>query len=179
MTGRCGTRVFGLLLLCVSVAASAGCAASRPATDPGSTHSPLVRASDGFYDPSEKPVALPAVAASFGQEPKPTTGVGARPASVKAIVVSRGQGEPVPVTRTPGVRYVETRWSDGQILHDSWSQRIAVERPPGPGPAVVVYRYLQMVPVGSRVEVVVPDGTGDALVFVIDIQQASLAVPGG
>lgn len=151
-----------------------GCASStRSANAVGSVRSPLVRASDGSYSPGEKMIALPAVAEPYGQEPKPTVGIGPPPNLIRAVLLVPGDGPTVPVTAVAGVRYVETLWTGGKTLHDSWSEHIAVEQLPAEGPAIAIYRYVQLYPVGSRVEVVIPDGTGDALVFVIDIQQAS------
>jgi hypothetical protein len=123
---------------------------------------------------------FPAVGGSFGEQPQVAAKAKDTPASPSVMFLSDGTGDPIVPRGALEVRYVKTEWGSGRVLHDSWAAGIARDELP-PGDADIAIRgLLNVVHVGSRVEIVNPTANG-ITVFVIDVlsQVAPSASPTG
>lgn len=144
------------------------CAASGPAGS-GGKPSLAVEAGSGYAGSANPAPALPATSGVFGQPATIAIGHGDLPTEPVLNYISEGKGDPVTRGVRPLVRYVETDWKTGAVMHDSWQAGLTQESFPVGNATFAFASYFNGIRLGSRVEVVNPTGDGDARVFVMDI----------
>jgi hypothetical protein len=139
-----------------------------------------VIARSAFAGQPEAGDVFPAVSGTFGQQPHVQATAKDTPESPSVLYLSDGTGDPIVPRGALEVRYVKTEWGSGRVLHDSWAAGIDRDELP-PGDADIAIRgLLNVMRVGSRVEIVNPTANG-ITVFVIDVlsQVAPSTSPSG
>jgi peptidylprolyl isomerase len=128
-------------------------------------------------------VLLPKVTGGFNQVPKITFPKGTPPSTLQVTYLHRGNGAKVVANELMVVNYLGQIWG-GKVFDSSFSRKQLSSFPIGEGQVIAGWdKGLVGVPIGSRVELIVPpaDGYGsagiasagitgkDTLVFVIDV----------
>ena len=144
-------------------------ACSSSSVGPSTNNQPRVVVQSGYASAGTPPAPLPTVVGDFGDEPKISAGVGDPPTQARIGFVSEGTGARVTRGVEPEVRYVETDWKTGAVLHSSWATGRATDVVPTAGANIAFSSFFNGVRLGSRVEIVNPRADGDADIFVFDL----------